>query len=145
MSKKAIFITFVSAIVVVFLVGILSFWIARNQPSADVATPPTPPVPADAPKEPVTPLDPQGATLYPPVPPAPLLSGDTVDDGIVDVLDINALIVHWGETNVDYNLADETNDKGVINVLDLGQAIKYWKCFEGREGKDCPYREASAK
>lgn len=139
MTKRAVFITFLSAIMLFVVVGVLSFYVAKNQPSADSSTPPTPPPPSGAPANPVTPDDPETEYLYPPVPNAPLLSGDSIDDGIVDVLDINVLLVHWNEVNEDYSLTDEGDTK-LIDTLDLSQAIKYWRCFEGKTSKDCPYR-----
>jgi len=140
MSKKSIFLTFISVLTIVIVVGALSFWAARNQPTADVATPIMPTPPNGAPTNPITPGEP-AQYLYPPVPEAPLIAGDSIDDGIVDVLDINVLIAHWHEASSDYNLADETGGQSsYLDTLDLAQAIKYWKCYEGRTNKDCPYR-----
>ena len=149
MTKRAIFITFVSAISLVVIVGFLSFYISKNQPTADVATPATPPPPSGAPTNPAVPSVDTGASdpstpstpdyLYPPVPKAPLLSGDAIDDGLVDVLDINVLLVHWNEVNEDYSMVDEGSTK-IIDTLDLSQTIKYWRCLETRTDKDCPYR-----
>lgn len=140
MSKKAIFLTFVSAITVVLVVGVMSFWAARNQPTADVAVPIMPSPPAGAPANPITPNEPT-SYIYPPVPKAPLLAGDSIDDGIVDVLDINVLIAHWNEASGDYNLVDDSNgQQNYIDTLDLAQTIKFWKCYELRTNKDCPYR-----
>lgn len=128
MSKKTVFITLVSTIIIVALVGFLSFWMWSNQPSADVVTPPVPPDPSNAPKD------------RPPVPSSPQLAGDALDDGIVNALDVNAIVVHWKEQNADYNLVDNPNEtKYTINALDLSQTIKYWKCLETRTDKDCPY------
>jgi hypothetical protein len=128
MSKKAILITFVSTIIVVALVGFLSFWMWSNQPSAEVITPPVPPEPSNAP------------TDRPPVPQSPQLAGDVLDDGIVNGLDINAIATHWKEQNADYNLVDNPDEaKYTINILDLSQTIKYWKCLETRKDKECPY------
>jgi len=138
MTKRAILITFISVISLFVVVGALGFYVAKNQPSADIPTPPTPPLPSDAPTTPPTPSDP-GTTIYPPVPDAPLISGDSTDDGIVDVLDINVLLVHWNEENIDYSLVDEA-EKMVIDTLDLSQVIKYWRCLETRTDKNCPYR-----
>ncbi len=138
MTKRAIFITFLSVISLFVIVGALSFYVAKNQPSADIPTPPTPPLPSDAPTTPPTPDDP-GTAIYPPIPDAPLISGDSTDDGIVDVLDINVLLVHWNEENTDYSLVDEGKTM-VIDTLDLSQVIKYWRCLETRTDKNCPYR-----
>jgi len=128
MSKKAILITLVSTTCLVFLVGLLSFWMWQNQPTADVITPPVPAEPSGA------------APQKPPVPPIPRIAGDAIDDGIVDALDINGLIVHWQEANQDYNVADtQGTSTGIIDSADVMQAFSYWKCFEGRTGKECPY------
>ena len=131
MSKKAIFITSASTILLVFLVGALSYFVFTNQPSADSTTPPTPGTP-------IRPVN--AAKENPPVPAAPRIAGDAIDDGIVDGLDINAELVHWKETNADYNLVDETaGTVNLLNSLDLSQTIKYWKCLETRTDKNCPY------
>lgn len=149
MTKRAVFITFLSAITLVVVVGVLSFYVSKK--SADyrycfapysTATlnrsknPPTPSLEAE-PETPPTPGHPD--YLYPPVPKAPLISGDAIDDGIVDVLDINVLLVHWNETNENYSMVDEGSTR-VIDTLDLSQTIKYWRCLETRTDKDCPYR-----
>lgn len=119
MSIKTILITFVSVVLIIVIVGSISFFMWKNQPSADVASPPVPPAPEIA----------QGKE--PPVPPTVRLRGDTIDDGWVDILDINALIVHWKEKYPDYDLAQATKEEGgILNTLDLAQVIKYWKCVE---------------
>jgi len=129
MSRKAIVVTFVSTMLVVFLVGLLSWWMWVNQPTADV---PTPPVPAE----------PQiAAAVKPPVPPEPRVMGDVIDDGIVDALDVNGVITHWKQANADYNLVEDSqNPTIVVDSLDMVQVFKYWKCQETRTDKDCPYR-----
>jgi hypothetical protein len=129
MSKKAILITIVSVSVVVFLVGLLSFWMWQNQPMADVAMPPVPTLPTGAP------------TDKPPVPTEPRLAGDSTDDGYVDVLDVNGLIIHWGETNSDYNLADgQGQAANTIDSYDIAPVFANWHCYEGRADKSCPYK-----
>lgn len=138
MSKRAVLITFLSVVSLVIVVGALSFYVAKNQPSADTLTPPTPPLPGDAPTTPPTPSDP-GDPIYPPTPDLPLISGDATDDGIVDVLDVNVLLIHWNEENLDYSLVDE-GETMIIDTLDLSQVIKYWRCLETRTDKNCPYR-----
>ncbi|MCX6810038.1 MAG: hypothetical protein NTZ65_04855 [Candidatus Berkelbacteria bacterium] len=135
MSKKAIFVTFASTILLVLLVGVLSYFVYTNQPSADSTTPPTP-------AKPIRPIN--AAQVNPPVPVVPRIAGDSIDDGIVDGLDINAEIVHWKEVNADYNLVDETaGTANLLNALDLSQTIKYWKCLETRTDKSCPYLTAT--
>lgn len=132
MSKKAILVTFVSTMVVVVGVGLLSYFMFTNQPSADIVppTPPTPPSNAPAAK--------------PPVPPIPRLKGDILDDGIVNALDINSVIVHWKQIAQEYNLVDDASEKvGTISALDLGMTIKYWGCSEAKGEKDCPYLSAA--
>lgn len=131
MSKKAILLTFVSAVAVVCLAGILSYLVWSGQPSADT-NPPQPPIPAGAPAD------------RPPVPFVPRLAGDILDDGIVDALDINSIIVHWKTIALAYNLVDTTSEKtGTISSLDLNQTIKYWRCTEGKGEAACPYLAAS--
>lgn len=128
MSKKAILVTFVSTFVVVVGVGLLSYFMFANQPSADIV-PPTPPTPPS-----------NLPAVKPPVPPVPRLKGDILDDGIVNALDINSVIVHWKQIAKEYNLVDDASEKvGTISSLDLGMTIKYWGCSEAKGEKDCPY------
>lgn len=130
MSKKAIFVTFISTALVVVLVGLLSWWMWVNQPTADVGSPPVPAEPQ------------RGASIAkPPVPPEPRIMGDVIDDGIVNVLDVNGVITQWKQKNSDYNLVDEAGaDQNVIDSLEMVQIFKYWKCQEALSGKNCPYR-----
>lgn len=126
MNKKTFIVSFVAVLVLVAAVGFLSFYAATNQPSADVESPPIPPLPSNAPSE------------KPFVPSVPRLSGDVLDDGRVDSLDINALVVNWKTSKPEYNLVnDPTGQTGILNALDLAQTVKYWKCLEGKSG--CPY------
>jgi hypothetical protein len=128
MNAKTVLITFLSFTALILFVFAISFFVWKNQPSADIASPPVPPAPEVA----------QGKE--PPVPPAVRLRGDTIDDGWVDILDINALIVHWKEKYPDYDLAQATKEEdGILNTLDLAQVIKYWKCLEGKSG--CEYQD----
>ncbi len=127
MSRKAILITLISTTCLVFLVGLLSYWMWQNQPTADVLTPPVPAEPTNA------------ASTKPPVPPIPRIAGDAIDDGVVDSLDINGLIIHWQETNQDYNVADSGTVNGLIDSTDVLKTFSYWKCYEGRQDKNCPY------
>jgi len=131
MSKKAIFLTFLSAVAVVCLAAVLSYLVWANQPQAD-SNPPMPLIPTGAPTE------------KPPVPAIPRLAGDILDDGIVDALDINSIIVHWKQVAEEYNLTDATGDQsGLISLLDLNQTIKYWKCLEQKGETACPYLSAA--
>ncbi|MFH1855580.1 MAG: hypothetical protein ABH810_04230 [bacterium] len=131
MTKKAILLTFISAIGIVILAGTLSYVVWIGQPSADTL-PPTPPDPIGVPTE------------KPPVPPIPRLSGDILDDGIVSALDINSIIVKWKQVALDYNLVDASSDiAGTISSLDLSQTIKYWKCVEQKGETSCPYLNSS--
>ena len=128
MSKKAIFITFLSTALVVFLVGLLSWWMWVNQPTADIASPPVPSLPQRA------------SADKPPVPPEPRILGDILDDGIVNLLDVNGVITHWKQVDSDYNIVNDTQgEKNLVDALDLGQVFKYWQCVEGKVGKNCPY------
>ena len=131
MTKKAILLTFISALGVVVLAGVLSYVVWTSQPSAD-SLPPTPPDPSGIP------------TDKPPVPPIPRLSGDVLDDGIVSALDINSLVVHWKQVADEYNLVDASGEQiGLITSLDLSQTIKYWKCVEQKGTDSCPYLASS--
>lgn len=128
MSRKAIFITFTSFVALIVLVGFLSFWMAKNQPTADIV----PPVPAV----------PQRISLStsdkPPVPKEPRFVGDAQDDGIVNGLDISVLITEWKQVNKDYNLVnDEGGTPYTLNALDLSNVISHWRCLEQKAG--CPY------
>lgn len=126
MNKKTILISFAAVLVLILAAGVLSYYMAANQPSADVGYPPVPPVPSNAPIE------------KPFVPSVPRLSGDVLDDGRVDSLDINSLIVNWKTDKPEYNLVDDPSGQtGILNALDLSQTIKYWKCLENKTG--CPY------
>lgn len=129
MSRKAIFITFLSTAVVVFLVGLLSWWMWINQPTADIPSPPVPSEPQRA------------SSAKPPIPDEPRIMGDIIDDGVVDALDVNGVIVQWKQINGDYNLVDDTQGtENLVDSLDMIQVFKYWKCEEGRADKNCPYR-----
>jgi len=127
MSKKTILLTFLSAVAVICLAGVLSYLVWTNQPAAD-STPPIPPIPGGAP------------TDKPFVPVVPRLAGDILDDGIVDSLDINKIVVAWKTVLPAYNLVDASSEKtGIISALDLTQTIKYWKCVEQKGEAKCPY------
>lgn len=129
MSRKAIFVTFASTAVVVFLIVLLSWWMWVNQPTADIPSPPVPEVPN------------QATASTPPLPSEPRLMGDIIDDGIVDSLDVNGVVVQWKQTNIDYNLVDDTQGTtNLIDSLDLIQVFKNWQCTEQRADKNCPYR-----
>jgi len=128
MSPKTIIITFASFLAVVILAGFISYWMANNQPTADV-TPPVPPAPQR------TALATEGK---PPVPKEPRFAGDAQDDGYVNGLDISVLITKWREVNKDYNLVDDASGTTYIsNALDLSNVISHWRCLEQKEG--CPY------
>lgn len=133
MSKKAILVTFLSTIVLVVGVGMLSYFIWMNQPSADIVPPTPPEPPSNAP------------ATQPPVPPVPRLKGDILDDGIVNALDINSVIVHWKQVAKAYNLVDDSSETtGTISGLDLSMVIKYWKCDESQDRTACPYLSGTA-
>lgn len=128
MTTRAIFITLISVALLILVAGGVSYLVWTNQPSADVSSPPVPPAPKIANNQ------------FPPVPAEPRIKGDTIDDGIVDVLDINGLIAHWRQTNADYNLVDDSQGEvNILNALDLSQTIKYWRCLELKEG--CEYKQ----
>lgn len=127
MSKKALFITFTSLVAVLILTGFASYWVSRNQPSADVM-PPVPPIPQ---KIPLVTND------RPPVPPEPRIAGDAQDDGAVNGLDISVLIANWKKSDKDYNLVDADGEEKILNSLDISNVISHWRCLEQKEG--CPY------
>lgn len=131
MTKKAILLTFVSAISVVVLAGVLSYVVWSSQPSAD-SNPPTPPDPSGIPSE------------KPFVPNPPRISGDILDDGVVSALDINSIVVHWLKIEPEYNLVDaQSESAGLVSSLDLNQTIKYWRCVEQKGETECPYLGSS--
>ncbi|PIT97171.1 hypothetical protein COT77_02785 [Candidatus Berkelbacteria bacterium CG10_big_fil_rev_8_21_14_0_10_41_12] len=128
--SKPIMIGVVSFLAIVILVGALSFFVWRNQPSADIPTPPVPPPPEDV------------ASNRPPVPPEPRLMGDATDSGYIDLLDLNAEIAYWKKYMPDFNIINRINDEGnksIIDVLDFNSTITFWKCFEGNTKKNCIY------
>ncbi len=129
MSAKAYLITFVSTALLIGFVGVISFFVWSNQPTADESSPPVPPAPEIAKGD------------FPPVPSEPRIKGDVTDDGIVELLDLNGLIARWKQTYADYNLVDESDlsDKNVLNTLDLAQVIKYWQCLELKS--NCEYKD----
>jgi len=128
MNIKVFFITLASTFVVVALMAALSFLVWSNQPTADIPSPPVPSAPTDA------------SADFPPVPAEPRIKGDTIDDGIVNGLDLNGLIAHWREDNKDYDLVrEEGTNTNILNALDLAQVIKYWRCLETKEG--CEYKQ----
>ncbi len=49
------------------------------------------------------------------------LVGDINGDGVVDVLDFNALLVHWGQTGS--GIAADLNNDGVVDILDFNILI----------------------
>ena len=49
------------------------------------------------------------------------LIGDINLDGKVDILDFNALLVHWGQTGS--NIAADINHDGVVDILDFNALI----------------------
>ncbi len=127
MTKKAILLTFVSALSVIVLAGVLSYVVWSSQPSAD-SNPPTPPDPIGIPSG------------KPFVPDVPRLSGDILDDGIVSALDINSIVVHWLKVEPEYSLVDAQDENvGLVSSLDLNQTIKYWNCIEQKGTAECPY------
>lgn len=125
-KTKAVTYFIICAVLIVGF-GVL-IWLYLNKPSADIPTPPIPPAPTST------------AQLKPPVPKEPRISGDSNDDGLVDALDINALIVFWKRISGDYNLIDSPTDTPyLISALDLNMVITYWKCVEQKGTVKCPY------
>lgn len=130
--NKSIFLTFVGFLGAVVVIGAISFFVWRNQPSADIPTPPVPPAPED-----ITPNNER-----PPVPLEPRLMGDSNDSGYVDLLDLNSEVVYWKKFMPDFNIVDELGNpanKSIVDALDLNTTVEYWKCFEGNSKKSCIY------
>ncbi len=50
--------------------------------------------------------------------------GDINGDGVVDILDFNALIVHWGQTGS--SLTADLNHDGVVDILDFNLLMAHW-------------------
>jgi len=127
MSKKAIFITFTSLVTILIMAGLASYWVSKNQPTADV----TPPVPSIPQKIALATTD------RPPVPAEPRISGDAQDDGTVNGLDISVLVTNWKQAENDYNLVNATGEKDILNALDISSVISHWRCLEQKDS--CPY------
>jgi hypothetical protein len=126
MTKKGILITFVTTTIIIGALIALGYAMIVNQPSADTFYATIPGKPSWAPSAtPSTPVEPR-------------LAGDVSDDGIINALDINAIIIHWREKNLDYNLAD-SGDAGVIDRADIAQVFSYFGCYELKTNKNCPY------
>ncbi len=52
------------------------------------------------------------------------LPGDINGDGVVNILDFNALLVQWGQTGP--NLSADLNHDGVVGILDFNILIIHW-------------------
>lgn len=59
-----------------------------------------------------------GVGIYVP----PVVLGDTNNDGHVDIIDFNTLMMHWGE---DYPSADFNHD-GIVDILDFNTLMTNW-------------------
>ncbi len=57
-------------------------------------------------------------------PPPSYETGDTNEDGKVDILDFNSLMIHWGETTTN-NIADFNNDNKV-DIFDFNSLMINW-------------------
>lgn len=124
--NKATIYFLIGAVFVAGIAGLM--WLLLNKPSADIPTPPIPPEPTSA------------QVSRPPVPNEPRLAGDSNDDGLVDALDINAVVIFWKQITRDYNLVDAKSDTPyMITALDLNMIITYWKCLEQKGIIKCPY------
>jgi len=123
MRKKSILATFIISLAVFAGSGLFAISLLYSQPSADSfsATVPAPPSWTN--------------NETPPTPNEPIVSGDATDDGIIDSMDINALLFRYGKTDADYKVANGSN---AIGAQDLTQTIKYWHCQEAKT--DCPYK-----
>ncbi len=56
--------------------------------------------------------------------PATTLIGDINHDGVVNILDFNALLVQWGKTGS--SLSADLNHDGVVGILDFNMLIIHW-------------------
>lgn len=53
-------------------------------------------------------------------------SGDTNDDGVVNIFDFNTVVAHWGETVTGGASMGDLNGDGVVNILDFNILIMNW-------------------
>ncbi len=65
-----------------------------------------------------------GGGVYTPIPTTTPLIGDINGDGVVNILDFNALLVQWGKTGSD--LSADLNHDGVVGILDFNILIIHW-------------------
>ncbi len=57
---------------------------------------------------------------------APLLKGDLNNDNIVDIVDLNLILIHWGQSGqIGDTRADPTRD-GVVDIADLNTVLIEW-------------------
>ncbi len=57
---------------------------------------------------------------------APLLKGDLNNDNTVDIVDLNLVLIHWGQSGqIDDPRADPTRD-GIVDINDLNTVLIEW-------------------
>lgn len=54
------------------------------------------------------------------------IPGDTNGDGVVNILDFNTLITHWGQNVTNGATDGDFNGDGVVNILDFNILITNW-------------------
>lgn len=69
-------------------------------------------------------LLPEAGVIQDPVKSARAKQIDIIKDGVVNILDFNALIVNWGRTEKG-NIADINGD-GVVDIFDFNLLMVYW-------------------
>ena len=54
------------------------------------------------------------------------IPGDVNGDGVVDVLDLLAVLAAWGQTGAPGFISEDVEEDGVIDVLDLLKVLSCW-------------------
>jgi hypothetical protein len=54
------------------------------------------------------------------------IPADVNGDGVVDVLDLLAVLCHWDETGSPGWIPEDINEDGIVDVLDLLEVLSYW-------------------
>ncbi len=67
-----------------------------------------------------------GGSYTPPTTPPTVAQADFNGDGVVDILDFNTLIIHWGMTSGATKADGDANGDGKVNILDFNILITHW-------------------